>query len=49
MFGATEQVSHALQTKNTMLQEALSSAKMAEAMFKGKHQMMLLTGFVITL
>ena len=31
MFGATEQVSHALQTKNTMVQEAFSSAKMAEA------------------
>lgn len=31
VFGATEQVSHALQAKNTTVQEALSSAKMAEA------------------
>ena len=31
VFGATEQVSHALQAKDTTVQEALSSAKMAEA------------------
>ena len=31
VFGATEQVSHALQAKNIMVQEALSSSEMAEA------------------
>ena len=30
-FGATEQVSHALQAKNTTVQEVLRSARMAEA------------------
>ena len=37
MFEATEQVSHALQAKNTMVQEALGSAKMAEAFVQSQR------------
>ena len=46
VFGATDQVSHALQANNTMLSALLRWLK---HLFKGKGQMMLLTGFMILL